>query len=149
PGSANNSPYGNYGTAAGGQGSHHQYSPSGYDDMSGAGLQGMGGLGNDPYGNNSMKYGNPGMQGFLHGQQQADKSASAGAQGSNVAGGASLQGQQGINQGQQGYYQQQMFSNYQYPTHHQGYHPNQHQGQHQGSGRNSNTNNNQQFWSQN
>ncbi|KAI1307057.1 RNAPII degradation factor [Mortierella claussenii] len=178
PGSANNSPYSNYGSTGAGQGSHHQYSQSGYDDMSGAGLHGMGGLGNDPY----NKYGNPGMQSFLGGQQQGgtptsnatgsgknnnaggsgyggpDKSGNAAA-GPQPAGGASLQSQQGMggmNQAQQLYYQQQMFSNYQYPNHHQGYHPNQHQGQHQASGgRNSNSsnsgnsNNNQQFWAQN
>ncbi|KAF9399168.1 hypothetical protein BGX21_006709 [Mortierella sp. AD011] len=168
PGSANNSPYSNYGAAGAGQGSHHQYSQAGYDDMSGAGLHGMGGLGNDPY----AKYNSPGMQSFLGGQQQvatpttnagngktnvgsnsyggAEKTTGAGSQSSNVAGGASLQGQQGVgvNQMQQAYYQQQMFSNYQYPNHHQGYHPSQHQGQHQGSGRNNN-NSNQQFWSQN
>ncbi|KAF9344942.1 hypothetical protein BGX26_003731, partial [Mortierella sp. AD094] len=156
PGAANNSPYGSYNSTAG------QYSQAGYEDMSGAGIHGMGGL-NDPY----AKYGNPAMQNFLGNQQQpatptssanntkgnagsntysgSDKNAASGSQSSNpsqMAGGASLQGQQpgNVNQGQQGYYQQQMFSNYQYPTHHQGYHPNQHQGQHQGSGRN------QQFW---
>ncbi|KAF9951630.1 hypothetical protein BGZ72_006895 [Mortierella alpina] len=166
PGAANNSPYGNYSSTAG-QG-HHQYSQAAYEDMSAAGIHGMGGLNNDPY----AKYGNPGMQNFLGNQQQpatstsnansakgssgnsnytgADKSASASSQSSNnaqMAGGASsLQSQQpgNANQSQQGYYQQQMFSNYQYPSHHQGYHPNQHQGQHQGSGRNQ-----QQFWSQN
>ncbi|KAG0023000.1 hypothetical protein BGZ80_010620 [Entomortierella chlamydospora] len=164
PGSANSSPYSNYGAAGAGQGSHHQYSQSGYDDMSGAGLHGMGGLGNDPY----AKYNSPGMQSFLGGQQQvatpttnagngktnvgsnsyggAEKTTGTGSQSSNVAGGASLQGQQGVgvNQMQQAYYQQQMFSSYQYPNHHQGYHPSQHQGQHQGSGRNNN-NSNQQF----
>ncbi|KAG0036413.1 hypothetical protein BGZ82_004216 [Podila clonocystis] len=157
PGAANNTPYGNYSSTAG-QG-HHQYSQSGYEDMSGAGIHGMGGLNNDPYG----KYGNPGMQNFLGNQQQpatptssannakgnsgsnyssgADKTAAAGSQSntaSQMAGGASLQGQPGASQGQQGYYQQQVFSNYQYQGHHQGYHPN-HQGQHQGS-------RNQQFW---
>ncbi|KAF9331480.1 RNAPII degradation factor [Podila minutissima] len=156
PGAANNTPYGNYSTTAG-QG-HHQYSQSGYEDMSGAGIHGMGGLNNDPYG----KYGNPSMQNFLGNQQQpatptsgannakansgsnysssADKTATTGSQSnaSQMAGGASLQGQPGAIQGQQGYYQQQMFSNYQYQGHHQGYHPN-HQGQHQGS-------RNQQFW---
>ncbi|KAF8981265.1 hypothetical protein BGZ46_003073 [Entomortierella lignicola] len=158
PGAANNSPYGSYSASAG----QHQYSQAGYEDMSGAGIHGMGGL-NDPY----AKYGNPGMQNFLGNQQQpatptssagntkgnagsnnysgSDKNATPGSQSSNpsqLAGGASLQGQQpgNVNQGQQGYYQQHMFSSYQYPTHHQGYHPNQHQGQHQGSGRN------QQFW---
>ncbi|CAO3573487.1 unnamed protein product [Mortierella alpina] len=166
PGVANSSSYGNYSSAAG-QG-HHQYSQAGYEDMSAAGIHGMGGLNNDPY----AKYGNPGMQNFLGNQQQpatstsnansakassgnsnytgADKNASASSQSTNnaqMAGGASsLQSQQpgNANQSQQGYYQQQMFSNYQYPSHHQGYHPNQHQGQHQGSGRNQ-----QQFWSQN
>ncbi|KAI1302080.1 RNAPII degradation factor [Mortierella claussenii] len=165
PGTATSSPYGNYGSTAG-QG---HYSQAGYEDMSGAGIHGMGGLNNDPY----TKYGNAGMQNFLGNQQQqsttptsnansnkgnagansynsgSDKNAAAGSQSSNasqMAGGASsLQGQQpGVgngNQGQQGYYQQHMFSNYQYPSHHQGYHPNQHQGQHQGSGRNQ-----QQFW---
>ncbi|KAF9287177.1 hypothetical protein BGZ68_002134 [Mortierella alpina] len=166
PGAANSSSYGNYSSTAG-QG-HHQYSQAAYEDMSAAGIHGMGGLNNDPY----AKYGNPGMQNFLGNQQQpatatsnansakgssgnsnytgADKNASASSQSSNnaqMAGGASsLQSQQpgNANQSQQGYYQQQMFSNYQYPSHHQGYHPNQHQGQHQGSGRNQ-----QQFWSQN
>lgn len=161
PGAATSSPYGNYSTTAG-QG-HHQYSQGGYDDMSGAAIHGMGGL-NDPY----MKYGNPGMQNFLANQQQSapasntsnakgssgssnfagsDKNVAAGSQSSNpsqISGGGSLQGQQpgNANQGQQGYYQQ--FSNYQYPSHHQGYHPSQHQhqGQHQGSGRNQQ----QQFW---
>ncbi|KAF9572077.1 hypothetical protein BGW38_008551, partial [Lunasporangiospora selenospora] len=166
PGAGSNSPYGSYNTT-GAQG-HHQYSQSGYDDMSGAGIHGMGGL-NDHYG----KYGNPGMQNYLGNQQQpstpnananpgkgnatsanyagSDKNTGAGSQSGNasqMAGGASLQGQQPGNNanqgGQQGYYQQQMFSSYQYPTHHQGYHPNQHQGQHQGSGRNQ-----QQFWAQN
>ncbi|KAG0222564.1 hypothetical protein BGW42_006465, partial [Actinomortierella wolfii] len=168
PGAGTSSPYGNY-SSTGGQG-HHQYGQSGYDDMSAGGFNGMQGmgLGNDPYG----KYGNPGMQNFLGSQQQpvtpnanansgkansnsgnysgsGDKNASGGSQpssGSQMAGGNALQGQQpggGMNQGnQQGYYQQQMFSSYQYPSHHQGYHPNQHQGQH-GSGRN------QQYWSQN
>ncbi|KAF9111879.1 hypothetical protein BGX27_004322 [Mortierella sp. AM989] len=158
PGAANNSPYGSYNSTAG----QHQYSQAGYEDMSAAGIHGMGGL-SDPY----AKYGNPGMQTFLGNQQQpatpttsanntkgnagsnnysgSDKNAASGAQSSNpsqMAGGASLQSQQpgNANQGQQGYYQQQMSSSYQYPTHHQGYHPNQHQGQHQGSGRN------QQFW---
>ncbi|KAF9315198.1 hypothetical protein BG003_003383 [Podila horticola] len=156
PGAANNAPYGNYSSTAG-QG-HHQYSQSGYEDMSGAGIHGMG-LNNDPYG----KYGNPGMQNFLGNQQQpatptsgannakgnsgsnysssTDKTAATGSQSnsaSQLAGGASLQGQPGATQGQQGYYQQQMFSNYQYQGHHQGYHPS-HQGQHQGS-------RNQQFW---
>ncbi|KAG0250375.1 hypothetical protein BG011_008404, partial [Mortierella polycephala] len=162
PGAASNSPYGNY-SSTGGQG-HPPYSQAGYEDMSAAGIHGMGGLNNDPY----AKYGNPGMQNFLGNQQQpatptsnassgkgnsgsnnysgSDKNAAAGSQtstSSQMASGASLQGQQpgNNNQGQQGYYQQQMFSNYQYPSHHQGYHPNQHQGQHQGSGRNQ-----QQFW---
>ncbi|KAG0364587.1 RNAPII degradation factor [Gamsiella multidivaricata] len=161
PGTASGSPYGNYSSTAG-QG-HHQYSQGGYEDMSGAGIHGMGGLNNDPY----VKYGNPGMQNFLGNQQQpaaptpnasngkgssgsnysgTDLNAAAGSQpsgSSQMAGAASLQGQQPGNgaQTQQGYYQQQMFSNYQYPSHHQGYHPNQHQGQHQGSGRNQ-----QQFW---
>ncbi|KAG0340685.1 hypothetical protein BG004_006306 [Podila humilis] len=164
PGAGNNTPYGSY-SSTGAQ-SHHQYSQSGYEDMSGAGIHGMGGLNNDPY----AKYGNPGMQNFMGNQQQpatptsganntkgntganqyssgADKTAAAGSQSSNnsqMTGGASaLQNQQPgnvNNQGQQGYYQQQMFSNYQYQGHHQGYHPNQHQGQHQGTGRN------QQFW---
>ncbi|ORZ14248.1 hypothetical protein BCR41DRAFT_82436, partial [Lobosporangium transversale] len=164
PGATNSSPYGNYGSTAG-QG-HHQYSQAGYEDMSGAGVHGMGGL-NDPY----AKYVNPGMQNFLSNQQQqqpgtptsnanstksnasnnygsgSDKNAIAGSQSSNagqMASGTSLQGQPGpgnANQNQQGYYQQQMFSNYQYPSHHQSYHPNQHQGQHQGTGRNQ-----QQFW---
>ncbi|KAG0207943.1 RNAPII degradation factor [Mortierella sp. GBA30] len=166
PGAANSSPYGNYSSTAG-QG-HHQYSQTGYEDMSGAGIHGMGTLNNDPY----AKYGNPGMQNFLGNQQQpaasgsnasntkgstgsstysaSDKNASAGSQSGNnsqmTGGASSLQGQQPGNgsQNQQGYYQQQMFSSYQYPSHHQGYHPNQHQGQHQGSGRNQ-----QQFWSQN
>ncbi|KAK3825997.1 MAG: hypothetical protein J3Q66DRAFT_329119 [Benniella sp.] len=162
PGAGNSSPYGNYGTT-GGQG-HHQYSQGGYDDMSAAGIHGMGGLNNDPY----PKYGNPGMQNFLGNQQQpaapasstntskgntgssnysgSDKNAAAGSQSSNtsqIPGGASLQGQQpGGHQSQQAYYQQQMFSSYQYPSHHQGFHPSQHQGQHQGSGRNQQ----QQFW---
>ncbi|KAG0370257.1 hypothetical protein BGX24_002091, partial [Mortierella sp. AD032] len=167
PGSNSNTPYGNYSSTGAAQGGHHQYSQTGYDDMSGAGLHSGMGLGNDSY----AKYGYPGTQNFLGTQQGAtptsaasnakgstgsgnyngaDKSASSVAQPSNAAAGASLQGQQGsMNQGQQGYYQQQqMFSNYQYPNHHQGYHPNQHQGQHQGSGRN-NGNNNQQYWSQN
>ncbi|KAG0067536.1 hypothetical protein BGZ90_000956, partial [Linnemannia elongata] len=165
PGSNSNTPYGNYSSTGAGQAGHHQYSQTGYDDMSGAGLHNGMGLGNDSY----TKYGYPGTQNFLGSQQgatptttagnakgntgsgsynAADKNAGAGAQPSNAAGGASLQGQQGsMNQGQQGYYQQQMFSNYQYPNHHQGYHPNQHQGQHQGSGRN-NGNNNQQYWTQ-
>ncbi|KAG0279178.1 RNAPII degradation factor [Linnemannia gamsii] len=165
PGSNNNTPYGNYSSTGAGQGGHHQYSQTGYDDMSGAGLHSGMGLANDSY----TKYGYPGTQNFLGSQQGAtptttagnakgntgsgsyngaDKNAGSGAQPSNAAGGASLQGQQGsMNQGQQGYYQQQMFSNYQYPNHHQGYHPNQHQGQHQGSGRN-NGNNNQQYWTQ-
>ncbi|KAG0197172.1 hypothetical protein BGX28_009316 [Mortierella sp. GBA30] len=172
PGSSNtNTSYGNFGTAGAGQGGHHQYSQSGYDDMSGAGLHG---LSNDPY----AKYGNAGVPNYLAGQQQAGstgasastggKSGNAGASGnyaektagaggsqasSNTPGGVSHQsGGANQYQGQQGYYQQQMFSNYQqYPSHHQGYHPNpQHQGQHhQGSGRNSNSNQQQQFWSQN
>ncbi|KAF9900389.1 RNAPII degradation factor [Linnemannia zychae] len=167
PGSNSNTPYGNYSSTGAGQGAHHQYSQTGYDDMSGAGLHSGMGLGNDTY----AKYGYPGTQNFLGSQQGAtptstagnvkgstgsgsyngaDKSANSATQPPNAAGGASLQGQQaGMNQGQQAYYQQQqMFSNYQYPNHHQGYHPNQHQGQHQGSGRN-NGSNNQQYWSQN
>ncbi|KAG0294884.1 hypothetical protein BGZ97_004958, partial [Linnemannia gamsii] len=163
---ASSSPYGNY--------SSNQYSQGGYEDMSGAGIHGMGGLNNDPY----AKY-NPGMQNFLGNQQQpatptsnaantkgnsgtnnysgSDKNAAAGSQSSNnpASGASSLQGQQpgGNNNnmhqgGQQGYYQQQMFSNYQYPSHHQGYHPSQHQG----SGRNQQQQQQQQqqqFWSQN
>ncbi|KAF9557835.1 hypothetical protein EC968_007417 [Mortierella alpina] len=167
------STYGSFSGTGAGQGGHHQYSQSAYDDISGAGLHG---LANDPY----AKYGNTG--GYLAGQQQtgstgttangggkgtggvsgtySEKGGSTGAGGAqttaSTAGGASHQ-TGGANQypGQQGYYQQQqMFSNYQqYPSHHQGYHPNQqHQGQHhQASGRNNSSNNNQQqqFWSQN
>ncbi|KAF9086536.1 hypothetical protein BGX29_001348, partial [Mortierella sp. GBA35] len=125
PGSNNNTPYGNYNSSGTGQGGHHQYSQSGYDDMSGAGLHGGMSLGSDSY----TKYGYPGTQNFLGSQQGAtptstagsakgntgsgnyngaDKNSATGAQPSNAAGGASLQGQQGsMNQGQQGYYQQQ------------------------------------------
>ncbi|KAF9579179.1 hypothetical protein BGW38_004662, partial [Lunasporangiospora selenospora] len=164
PGTTSNTPYGNYGTTGVGQGGHHQYSQSGYDDLSG--LHGMGALGNEAYGKYNA---NPGMQGFLGGQQQqtgastpntgsgakggsgastgyaagTDKGATgAGSQSTNAAGGpGSLQGQQPgmMGQAHQGYYQQQMFSNYQY---HQGYHPNQHQA----GGRNPQQQQQQQFW---
>ncbi|KAF9301413.1 hypothetical protein BGZ74_006749 [Mortierella antarctica] len=143
PGTNAHSPYASY-NSMDAQG-HHQYSQGGYDSMTGSGLHGMG-MGNDAY----AKYGN-GMN-YL-GNQPASSNGGAknngngtnysgsdktstGSQGTNASQMAgnptSLQGQQSGVGHNQGYYQQQMFSNYQqYPNQ---YHPN--------SGRNQ-----QQFWS--
>ncbi|KAF9150598.1 RNAPII degradation factor [Linnemannia schmuckeri] len=163
---ASSSPYGNY--------SSNQYSQGGYEDMSGAGIHGMGGLNNDPYG----KY-NPGMQNFLGNQQQpatptsnatnnakgnsgtnnnysgSDKNATAGSQSSNNSGSgaSSLQGQQpggnNSNNNSNNMHQGGQQGYYQQQMFSNYQYPSHHQGyhpsQHQGSGRNQQ----QQFWSQN